>query len=154
MEVQINSLPGLEKVIGDNQSFVLEIKRSVWNEYVHKHILEELKGEDGQRIVKELKGSILCELQHWANDNTYKAIKEDPRYQSLITDLARKLIRAEVEKLVEKDLCGLVESQGEQLKRMVSEACVQIVNTKISEQFKGSMKSFMDIVKQNLTQKA
>lgn len=48
MEVQINSLAGLESVMGQDTSFDLKIKRSVWNEYAREHVVEELKGEHGR----------------------------------------------------------------------------------------------------------
>ena len=75
MEIQISSLPEMERFMGDNPLFALDIKRSVWNENVYKHILEQLKGDDGQRFLKELQGTVLNEVQHWTHDTPYMPTK-------------------------------------------------------------------------------
>ena len=153
MEIQISSLPEMESVMGDNPLFALEIKRSVWNENVHKQVLEQLKGDDRQRFLKELQGTVLNEVQHWTHDTPYMAIKDDPQFQALITNLAIELICAKVAKLIEEELGSLDESQSVQLKQIASEVCKQIVCLKISDQFKESMMSIAEVVKQNITQK-
>ena len=139
--------------MGDNPLFALEIKRSVWNENVHKQVLEQLKGDDRQRFLKELQGTVLNEVQHWTHDTPYMAIKDDPQFQALITNLAIELICAKVAKLIEEELGSLDESQSVQLKQIASEVCKQIVCLKISDQFKESMMSIAEVVKQNITQK-
>lgn len=153
MEIQISSLPEMESVMGDNPLFALEIKRSVWNENVHKQVLEQLKGDDRQRFLKELQGTVLNEVQHWTHDTPYMAIKDDPQFQALITNLAIELICAKVAKLIEEELGSLDESQSVQLKQIASEMGKQIVCLKISDQFKESMMSIAEVVKQNITQK-
>ena len=153
MEIQISSLPEMESVMGDNPLFALEIKRSVWNENVHKQVLEQLKGDDRQRFLKELQGTVLNEVQHWTHDTPYMAIKDDPQFQALITNLAIELICAKVAKFIEEELGSLDESQSVQLKQIASEMGKQIVCLKISDQFKESMMSIAEVVKQNITQK-
>ena len=153
MEIQISSLPEMERVMGGNPLFALDIKRSVWNEYVYKHILEQLKGDDRQRFLKELQGTVLNEVQHWTHDTPYMAIKDDPQFQALITNLAIELICAKVAKLIEEELGSLDESQSVQLKQIASEVGKQIVCLKISDQFKESMMSIAEVMKQNITQK-
>ena len=153
MEIQISSLPEMERVMGDNPLFALEIKRSVWNENVHKQVLEQLKGDDRQRFLKELQGTVLNEVQHWTHDTPYMAIKDDPQFQALITNLAIELICAKVAKLIEEELGSLDESQSVQLKQIASEMGKQIVCLKISDQFKESMMSIAEVMKQNITQK-
>ena len=113
MEIQINTLQGLERMLDQDLSFELEIKRSVWNEYVRKHVVEELKKENGQFLREQLKRSVHQELQCWIDASMYKTIKEDPKYQALVTDIAKKLIRSEVEKLLEGQLHSIIDAQGE-----------------------------------------
>ena len=101
----------------------------------------------------DLQGTVLNEVQHWTHDTPYMAIKDDPQFQALITNLAIKLICAKVAKLIEEELDSLDESQSVQLKQIASEVCKQIVCLKISDQFKESMMSIAEVVKQNITQK-
>lgn len=153
MDIQINTLEGLERVIGQDQSFELEIKRSVWNEYVRKHIVEELKGNNSQPIREQLNRSVNSELQRWVDESLYKTIKENPNYQSLISDIARKLIRSEVEMLLKDQLDSIIETQAEELKRMVADVSMKIMRSKIEEQFTNSMKSFVDTLRDNFDPK-
>ena len=55
--------------------------------------------------------------------------------------------------LIEEELDSLNEPQSEQPKQIASEVGKQTVCLKISGQFKESMKSIADNVKQNITQK-
>ena len=101
----------------------------------------------------DFQGTVLNEMQHWTHDTPYMAIKDDPQFQALITNLAIELICAKVAKLIEEELDSLNEPQSEQPKQIASEVGKQTVCLKISDQFKESMKSIADDVKQNITQK-
>ena len=101
----------------------------------------------------DFQGTVLNEMQHWTHDTPYMAIKDEPQFQALITNLAIKLICAKVAKLIEEELGSLDEPQSVQLKQIASEVGKQTVCLKISDQFKESMKSIADDVKQNITQK-
>ena len=102
----------------------------------------------------DLQGTVLNEVQHWTHDTPYMAIKDDPQFQALITNLAIELICAKVAKLIEEELDSLDEPQSVQLKQIASEVGKQTVCLKISDQFKESMKSIADVVQQSLTQTA
>ena len=102
----------------------------------------------------DFQGTVLNEMQHWTHDTPYMAIKDEPQFQALITNLAIKLICAKVAKLIEEELDSLDESQSVQLKQIASEVGKQTVCLKISDQFKESMKSIADVVQQSLTQTA
>lgn len=114
-----------------------------------------LKGVEKQvgKDKLDFQGTVLNEMQHWTHDTPYMAIKDEPQFQALITNLAIKLICAKVAKLIEEELGSLDEPQSVQLKQIASEVGKQTVCLKISDQFKESMKSIADDVKQNITQK-
>lgn len=114
-----------------------------------------LKGVEKQvgKDKLDLQGTVHNEVQHWTHDTPYMANKDDPQFQALITNLAIDLICAKVAKLIEEELGSLDESQSVQLKQIASEVGKQIVCLKISDQFKESMNSIADDVKQNITQK-
>ena len=44
----------------------------------------------------DFQGTVLNEVQHWTHDTPYMAIKDDPQFQALITNLAIELICAKV----------------------------------------------------------
>ena len=102
----------------------------------------------------DLQGTVHNEVQHWTHDTPYMAIKDDPQFQALISNLAIELICAKMAKLIEEELDSLDEPQSVQLKQIASEVGKQTVCLKISDQFKESMKSIADVVQQSLTQTA
>ena len=115
-----------------------------------------LKGVERQvgKDKLDLQGTVLNEVHHWTHYTPYMAIKYEPQFQALITNLAIKLICAKVAKLIEEELDSLNEPQSEQPKQIASEVGKQTVCLKISDQFKESMKSIADVVQQSVTQTA
>ena len=114
-----------------------------------------LKGVEKQvgKDKLDFQGTVLNEVQHWTHDTPYMAIKDEPQFQALITNLAIELICAKVAKLIEEELGSLDEPQSVQLKQIASEVGKQIVCLKICDQFKESMMSIAEVMKQNITQK-
>lgn len=67
----------------------------------------------------DLQGTVLNEVQHWSHDTPYMAIKDEPQFQALITNLAIKLICAKVAKLIEEELDSLNEPRVSNRNRLL-----------------------------------